>query len=64
MICDACGAELRHSHATEDWSLMLTSRRKLTIGDGDGTVKPREIDRTHAFCGLDCLDAWRRGWRR
>lgn len=61
ITCDGCGNDLTTRTNSVDYRLVLASESKPGYGSGaytDMMICP-PVERTHHFCGLDCLDHWR-----
>lgn len=61
VTCDACERDLTTRTNIEDYRLVLASESKPGYGGGAYTamgIYPA-VNRTHHFCGLQCLDLWR-----
>ena len=55
--CDGCGKEIKHTNS-DDQYLFLDSVYRQGSGPVTDMVWPKDIDRPHNFCRLECLSVW------
>lgn len=61
ITCDQCEADLTHKRNSVDYRLVLAAEAKPGapgVHSYTGAMKDPPVDRTHHFCGLDCLVLW------
>lgn len=61
VTCDGCGHDITTRSNMVDYRLVLSAEDKPGYGAGAYTamhILP-PVDRSHYFCGLQCLDHWR-----
>ncbi len=67
VTCDGCALDITTTSKAAEYRLALGVESKAGHGAGyytDLNILP-PIDRTHYFCGLECMDQWtRRRWLR